>query len=106
LDRTRAAARLCAGFAFSEVPVAQLSLTTKKLLVFAPVIEMEVMPSDVLPVLESVKVCEVLAAPTVKLPKSWFGGVSVACGTEATAVPLPESTTVRGDPGWLRSWIE
>jgi hypothetical protein len=106
LARPRAAASLCAGLASSTALVAQLSLTIKKLFGFAPLSEMDVMPSDPVPGFESVKVCAELAVPVVTLPKSSVAGDSVACGTEVTAVPLPERATVNGDSGWLRSWTE
>ena len=106
MARPRTAARLCAGLAFSAALVSQLSFTIKKLSEFAPVSEMDVMPSDALPVFESVKVCVELAVPVVTLPKSAVEGESVACGEETTLAPLPESTTVNGVLGWLRSWIE
>jgi hypothetical protein len=107
LDPRRVIARLRAGLASAVPPVAQLSLTTMKLFGFAPPSEIDVMTSAALPAFESVKVCAELAAPVVMLPKSAVAGDSDACGAEVvTALPMAERTTVRGDPGWLRSWIE
>ena len=107
LDPPRVVTRLCAGLASAVPPVAQLSLTTMKLSGFAPPSEIDVMARAALPVLESVKVCAELAAPVVMLPKLAVVGDSDACGADVvTALPMAESITVRGDPGWLRSWIE
>ena len=83
-----------------------MSVPMEKLPGFAPLSEMDVIPSDVLPVFESVKVCAELVVPVVTLPKSADGGESVACGEVITLAPFPERATVRGDSGWLRSWIE
>ncbi len=106
MGRPRGAARLCTGLALATAPVAQLSVPMEKLPGFAPVSEMEVMPSDELPVFESVKVWAELVVAVVTLPKSAVGGESVACGAVATLMPFPERATVKGDSGWSRSWIE
>jgi hypothetical protein len=81
-----------------------LSVAMEKLPGFAPLSEMEAMPSAVVPVFDRVKICDELVVPVVTLPKSADEGESVACGA-ATAAPFPERATVNGDSGWSRSWI-
>jgi hypothetical protein len=104
--RPRAALRLPVRLTVGNELLAQVSATTMKLSGFVPLSEIDVIPSDVSPVFESVKVCAELALPVVTLPKSIDAGVSVACGGVITCAPFPERVTVRGDSGWLRSWTE
>ena len=63
----------------------------------APPIAMLVMESAAFPVLESVAVWAELELPVWMLPKLNDAGVSTATGA-GTAVPVPLSATVCGEP--------